>query len=82
MPALLIWLIIGGVAGWLAGLITKGKGFGCIGNVIIGIVGSVVGGWLFSVTNLSGPGEGLVGSIITSLIGAVVLIILLRLIFK
>jgi uncharacterized membrane protein YeaQ/YmgE (transglycosylase-associated protein family) len=79
---LLIWLFIGGAAGWLAGVLTKGKGFGCLGNVIVGVIGSVLGGWLFSVTNLAAPGEGLVGSIVTALIGAVVLIIILRLLFK
>jgi uncharacterized membrane protein YeaQ/YmgE (transglycosylase-associated protein family) len=44
---LLLWIIIGGAAGWLTGIITKGKGYGCLGNVAVGIVGSVVGGWLF-----------------------------------
>jgi uncharacterized membrane protein YeaQ/YmgE (transglycosylase-associated protein family) len=79
---LLIWLLIGGVAGWLAGVLTKGRGFGCIGNMIIGVIGSVIGGWLFSVTSLAPPGEGMVGSFVTALIGAVALIIVLRLIFK
>ena len=74
-----IWLIIGGIAGWISGLITKGKGYGCLGNVIVGVIGSVIGGWLFNVLNVSAPGEGLLGSIITAVIGAVVLIVVLRL---
>ena len=76
---LVIWLVIGGVAGWIAGIITKGKGYGCLGNVIVGVIGSVVGGWLFNTLNVTAPGEGLVGSIITAVIGAVGLIIVLRL---
>jgi uncharacterized membrane protein YeaQ/YmgE (transglycosylase-associated protein family) len=79
---LLIWLLIGGVAGWLAGVLTKGRGFGCIGNMIIGVIGSVIGGWFFSMTSLAPRGEGLVGIIVTALIGAVAFIIVLRLIFK
>ena len=76
---LIIWLIVGGVAGWLAGVITKGKGYGCFGNVVVGIVGSIVGGWLFGYFTSFAPEEGLIGSIITSVVGAVALIAVLRL---
>jgi uncharacterized membrane protein YeaQ/YmgE (transglycosylase-associated protein family) len=49
--AIIIWLIIGAVAGWLAGLIVKGAGFGLVGNVVIGIIGAAVAGWLLHLTN-------------------------------
>ena len=65
-----IWfLIIGAVAGWLAGLIMRGHGFGVLGNILLGIVGAVFGGWLFNVLNLSAYGTG--GALVMSLVGAV-----------
>jgi len=76
---LLLWVIIGGAAGWLAGIITKGKGYGCLGNVLVGVVGSVVGGWLFQIIPGVRPMSGLIGSLITAVLGAVALIALLRL---
>ncbi len=82
MPALwklLIWIVIGGAAGWLTGVIVKGKGYGCLGNVVVGIIGSVVGGWLFQVIPGVRPLPGLICSLITAVIGAVVLIAVLRL---
>jgi len=77
----LIWLAIGAVAGWLAGQIVKGHGFGTVGNIIVGIVGAFVGGWLFSVFGAS-AGGGLVGSIITSVVGAVALLFVIGVIRK
>jgi len=75
-----IWFIIVGlVAGWLAGVIMKGGGFGVIGDIVVGIVGALIGGWLFSSMGVS-AGGGLLGSIIVALIGAIILIFLLRLI--
>lgn len=74
-----LWfLIIGGLAGWLAGKIMKGRGFGLLGNLGIGIVGGVLGGFLFSLFGLSGT--GIMGSLITALVGAVVLIWVVNLI--
>jgi uncharacterized membrane protein YeaQ/YmgE (transglycosylase-associated protein family) len=76
----LIWfLIIGAIAGWLAGLLMKGGGFGLLGDIIVGIIGAVLGGWLFGVLGIS-AGGGLVGSLIVAFIGAVVLLFLVRLI--
>ncbi len=77
--SLLIWLVIGGVAGWLAGLIMNGGGYGLIGDIVIGIIGSVIAGWLFG-TYFLPMGGGVAGAIIASTIGAVVLIFVLRLI--
>ncbi|KDR44676.1 membrane protein [Caballeronia glathei] len=73
------WLIIGAVAGWLAGLLVKGGGFGLLVDVLVGIVGAVIGGWLFGVLGIS-LGGGWIGSVITAVIGAVVLLLVLRLI--
>jgi uncharacterized membrane protein YeaQ/YmgE (transglycosylase-associated protein family) len=74
---LLIWLIVGAVAGWLAGMIVKGGGFGLVGDIIVGIVGAVVGGWLLSRLGVS-VGSGLVSVIATATIGAVALLAVLR----
>jgi uncharacterized membrane protein YeaQ/YmgE (transglycosylase-associated protein family) len=78
----IIWfLIVGIVAGWLAGVLVKGGGFGLIGDMIIGIIGAFVGGFLFSSLGVS-AGGGIVGSIIVATIGAVVLLFVIRLIKK
>jgi uncharacterized membrane protein YeaQ/YmgE (transglycosylase-associated protein family) len=76
----LLWfLIVGLIAGWLAGVLVKGGGFGVIGDIVVGVVGAFIGGFLFSTLGVS-SGGGLVGSIIVATIGAVVLIFLVRLI--
>ncbi len=78
----LVWfLLIGLVAGWLAGMITKGRGFGIFGNMVVGILGALIGGYLFNFAGISGGG-GLLGSLITALAGAIVLLILIGLIRK
>ncbi len=75
-----VWFIIVGlVAGWLAGVIMKGGGFGVVGDIVVGIIGALIGGWLFSSMGVS-TGGGLIGAIVVALIGAVILIFLLRLI--
>lgn len=77
-----IWfLIIGTIAGWLAGMIMKGGGFGLLVNIIVGCVGALIGGWLFGVLGISAGGS-LIGSLITALIGAVVLLLIIGLIKK
>ncbi|MCF7352600.1 GlsB/YeaQ/YmgE family stress response membrane protein [Vibrio sp. CK2-1] len=75
---IIMFLIIGAVAGWLAGQIMKGSGFGAIGNIVIGIVGSVIGGFTFSLLGLSSG--GLIGSLVTATVGAVILLYISRLI--
>src|SRR5262245_20261203 len=80
VQALVIWLIIGAIAGWLAGQIMAGGGFGLVGNIIVGIVGAVVAGWLFPTLGFS-VGGPFVGAIINALIGAIIVlfvIVLLR----
>ena len=76
--ALLVWIIVGGVAGWLAGLIVKGFGFGLIGNIVLGIVGAVVAGWLSQARHFAR--RRLVGSIISAAIGAIIILLMVRLI--
>jgi uncharacterized membrane protein YeaQ/YmgE (transglycosylase-associated protein family) len=75
--SLIGWLIVGLVAGWLAGKVSRGRGFGCIANVILGLVGAVLGGWIF--TKLGIFGGGLIYSIAAATIGAVVLVAIGRL---
>jgi uncharacterized membrane protein YeaQ/YmgE (transglycosylase-associated protein family) len=77
---ILTWLIVGLVAGVLASLVMGGTGYGIIGDIIIGIVGAFVGGWLFSQLGVSTPFGGLPGTIFVAFIGAVVLLFVLRLI--
>lgn len=69
----LYFLIIGAISGWLAGQLMKGSGFGLIGNIILGVIGAVVGGWLFSVLGIKMDNDTL-GSIITSVAGAAVVL--------
>jgi uncharacterized membrane protein YeaQ/YmgE (transglycosylase-associated protein family) len=76
---LLIWLVIGAVAGWLAGTLVKGGGFGLVGDIIVGIVGAFVGGFLAGALHIS-IGSGIVSSILTATVGAVLLILLVRMI--
>jgi uncharacterized membrane protein YeaQ/YmgE (transglycosylase-associated protein family) len=77
---LLTWLIVGLVAGVLASLVMGGTGYGIIGDIIIGIVGAFIGGWLFSKLGVSSPMHGLPGVIFVAFVGAVVLIFILKLI--
>lgn len=78
VEALIIWLVVGAVAGWLAGQIVKGHGFGLVGNIVVGIVGAFLAGWL-----LPGLGlglSGIVGAIVYAAIGAIILLLLIGLI--
>ena len=77
---LLTWCIVGLVAGVLASLVMGGTGFGIIGDIIIGIVGAFVGGWLFRSLGVTSPMGGLAGVIFVAFVGAMVLIFILRLI--
>lgn len=75
---LLVFLAVGALAGWLAGMIMKGRGFGVIGNIIVGIVGAVLGGYIFGWLGITTG--GLLGAIIMATIGAVVLLFIIRLV--
>jgi uncharacterized membrane protein YeaQ/YmgE (transglycosylase-associated protein family) len=75
----LIWfLLIGLIAGWLAGKVVRGGGYGVVGDMVVGVIGALIGGWLFGQLGISAG--GLLGAIITAFVGAVILILLLRLI--
>jgi uncharacterized membrane protein YeaQ/YmgE (transglycosylase-associated protein family) len=74
--SLLAFLIIGAVAGWAAGEVMRGRGFGLVGNIIVGILGALLGGWVFSLLGLD-LGDGFsIGSLITAFLGAVILLAL------
>ena len=79
---ILSWIVVGLIAGWLAGLVVKGGGFGCVGDIIVGVVGGLLGGWLASsFFHMGDPMSGInFESIVVAFIGAVILIIILRLI--
>lgn len=80
IESLLTVLIIGALAGWLAGKLMKGRGFGVIGNIVVGIVGAVIGSFLFGLLGVKAG--GLVGALVTATIGALVLLYLVNLIKK
>jgi len=76
---LIAWLIIGLVAGWLAGTFVKGGGFGLIGDIVVGIIGALIGGWLAGVLHIH-VGSGMISSILTAFVGAALLILVLRMV--
>jgi uncharacterized membrane protein YeaQ/YmgE (transglycosylase-associated protein family) len=77
---ILIWIIVGLVAGVLASMVMGGTGYGIVGDIIIGIVGAFVGSWIFSQLGVSSPIGGLPGTILVAFVGSVVLLFILRLI--
>lgn len=76
MPSWLWWILIGIAAGWLAGQIMKGSGYGLLWDLIIGALGGLIGGWVFGLLGIKG--SGLLGALITAVIGAILLIIVVR----
>ena len=78
--SLIAFLLIGAIAGWLAGTLMKGGGFGLLGNIAVGVLGAVIGGFLFGLLGISAG--GLIGSIITATVGAAVLLFVVGLIKK
>lgn len=75
---IITWLIVGLIAGLLASFVIGGVGFGLLGDIAIGIVGAVLGGWLFGQLNISTPFAGLPGVIFVAFVGAVVLLLVIR----
>ena len=73
----IFWLIIGALAGWIAGKLMRGGGFGLLGNIVVGIVGAVIGGWMFGLLGIAA--DGTIGSLITAVVGACVLLFLIGL---
>lgn len=75
--SLIAWLVVGLIAGWIAGTVTRGRGFGCIVDIILGLVGAVIGGWIF--TKLGITAGGFWGSLAAAIVGAVLLVAIARL---
>lgn len=79
LESILIMLVIGAVAGWLAGMVVKGGGFGLVGDIVVGIVGALIAGYLFPTLGFD-LGGGIIGTIIAAAIGAIILLVLIKLI--
>ena len=77
----LVWIVVGLVAGWLAGQVMKGGGYGIIVDIILGVLGGLVGGWIFGLLGIW-TGGGMIGSIIVAFVGAVILVGITRLLTK
>jgi len=75
--SLLVLLVVGLIAGWLASVVVGGIGQGLVGDIVVGIIGAFIGGWLFHKLAIGAPG-GMLGSIVVAFVGAVVLLIVLR----
>jgi uncharacterized membrane protein YeaQ/YmgE (transglycosylase-associated protein family) len=79
IDSIVVWLIVGAIAGWLAGLVVKGGGFGLLGNIVVGIIGAVVAGWLLPYLGVN-LGGGIIAAIIDSAIGAVIVLVIISLV--
>jgi len=81
LTALIIALVVGAIAGWLAGLVVQGTGFGLIGDIVVGILGALIASYLFPKLGISlAIGGGLLGAIILAFIGAVILLVIVKVI--
>jgi uncharacterized membrane protein YeaQ/YmgE (transglycosylase-associated protein family) len=81
LEAIIIALIVGGIAGWLAGLLVQGTGYGLVGDIVVGILGALIASWLFPALGISlAIGGGIIGLIILAFIGAVILLLIVRVI--
>lgn len=76
MGDLIYWIVVGLIAGWLAGKVMKGGGYGVLVDIVLGILGGIVGGWLFGLLGLHAG--GLIGSIVVAFVGAVILVWIVR----
>jgi uncharacterized membrane protein YeaQ/YmgE (transglycosylase-associated protein family) len=81
---LFTWIIVGAIAGWLAGKVIKGRGFGLFGNIVVGVIGALIGGWVAG--SLLGMGDAITGFNLTTLLvafgGSVLLLLILKLFKK
>ncbi len=80
LGALIVWIIIGAIAGWLASLVVRGGGYGLVGDIIVGIVGAIIGGFVMSMLGGSGVTGFNLYSLIVAFVGAVILLFILRLV--
>ena len=74
----LAWIVVGLIAGWLAGQVMRGGGYGVLVDIILGLVGGIIGGWVFGLLGIW-PGGGMIGSIVVAFVGAVILVGIARL---
>jgi uncharacterized membrane protein YeaQ/YmgE (transglycosylase-associated protein family) len=74
---ILAWIVVGLIAGWLAGQVMRGGGYGVLVDIILGILGGILGGWVFGMLGIW-PGGGMIGSIIVAFVGAVILVAITR----
>lgn len=79
VQSIIVWLIVGAIAGWLAGKVVRGGGFGLIGDIVVGIIGAVIAGYLFPYLGIN-LGTGFIRAVIDAFIGAVILLVILRLV--
>ena len=79
VQSIIIWIIVGAIAGWLAGMVVKGGGFGLIGDIVVGIVGAIIAGWLLPQIGVA-IGSGVIAAIIDAFIGAVILLVIIKLV--
>jgi uncharacterized membrane protein YeaQ/YmgE (transglycosylase-associated protein family) len=77
--SLIIFLLVGVIAGWLGGIVVKGGGMGLIGDMVVGVIGSFIGGWVFGALHLM-HGSGFIGDVIGATVGAILLLFVLRLV--
>ena len=83
LMSVIVFLIIGAAAGWLAGVIVKGRGFGILGDIVIGIIGAFLGGFLLIAFGLAGlVGAGVISAILVATVGAVILLVIVKIIKK
>ena len=79
VESVIAWLIVGAIAGWIAGKVVRGGGFGLIGNIVVGIIGAVIAGWLLPQLGIA-LGFGIVRAIVNAAIGAIILLVILSLV--
>ncbi len=78
---IIAWIVVGLIAGWLAGQVMKGGGYGVLVDIILGILGGILGGWVFGLLGIW-PGGGVIGAIIVAFVGAVILVAISRVLKK
>lgn len=79
LAAFVIWLLVGAIAGWIAGTLVRGRGYGLLGDIVVGIVGGFIAGWPFPHIGVHAA-TGFIGEIIDAAVGAILLLVVLRLI--
>jgi uncharacterized membrane protein YeaQ/YmgE (transglycosylase-associated protein family) len=79
VESVIAWLIVGAIAGWIAGKVVRGGGFGLLGNIVVGIIGAVIAGWLLPQLGIA-IGVGIVRAIINAAIGAIIVLVIISLI--